>query len=216
MKQTCREYQNDVQNETNDPNENITDQQPITPSKSRKKVGWPRGTPPRKSRTFMTPPKKELIRKRKATLDELKKNIRKKLRMSGKEYVSQKGKPVLSKNGVFLTHLFQKTRRRAPADENESKRDKDKSKATKDTFVETFDLQPVLQTSCSLEHMWPRKYIGKQPITLAKKKDLLNLCKTKVIPAEYHRFYKDLPANGEVPDNLPDPDVEEEEQDSDK
>lgn len=45
----------------------------------------------------MTPLKKKLYRKRKATPDEWKKNIRKKLRMSGKEYVSQRGKPVHQK-----------------------------------------------------------------------------------------------------------------------
>jgi hypothetical protein len=45
----------------------------------------------------MTPPKQRLFRKRKATPDEWKKNTRKKLRMSGKEYVSQRGKIVLGK-----------------------------------------------------------------------------------------------------------------------
>ncbi|CAC5414853.1 unnamed protein product [Mytilus coruscus] len=86
--------QNDVQN---DAIENITDQQPITPSNTRKKVGRPRGTPPRKSHTFMTPPKKKLFKKRKATPEDWKKNIRKKLRMSWKEYVSQRGKPIHQK-----------------------------------------------------------------------------------------------------------------------
>ncbi|CAC5359310.1 unnamed protein product [Mytilus coruscus] len=62
----------------------------------------------------------------------------------------------------------------------------------------------------------PRKYNGKQTITLAKKKDLFTHCKAKVITAEYHKFCKDLPAYGEVHGNLPDPDVEEEEHDSDK
>jgi len=74
-----------------------TETQTITPAKTKTNVGRPRGTPPRKSHTFMTPPKKKLFRKRKATPDEWKKNTRKKLRMSGKEYVSQRGKIVPGK-----------------------------------------------------------------------------------------------------------------------
>lgn len=74
-----------------------TETQTRTPAKTPKNVGRPRGTPPRKSHTFMTPPKQRLFRKRKATPDEWKKNTRKKLRMSGKEYVSQRGKIVLGK-----------------------------------------------------------------------------------------------------------------------
>ena len=62
----------------------------------------------------------------------------------------------------------------------------------------------------------PRKYKAKQAVSLAKKKDLLNLCKSRVIPAEYHEFYKGLPANAKITDTLPDPDAQEEEQDSDK
>jgi hypothetical protein len=34
-----------------------------------------------------------------------------------------------------------------------------------------------------------RKYKAKQAISLAKKKDLLSLCKSCVIPVEYHDFY---------------------------
>ena len=45
----------------------------------------------------MTPSKQRLFRKRKVTPYEWKKNTRKKLRMSGKEYVSQRGKIVLGK-----------------------------------------------------------------------------------------------------------------------
>ncbi|KAK3092951.1 hypothetical protein FSP39_009293 [Pinctada imbricata] len=60
----------------------------------------------------------------------------------------------------------------------------------------------------------PRKYTGKQPISQAKKKDLLNLCKTKIISSEYHDFYKNLPSSNNVADNLPEPDVEEDDTDS--
>ena len=68
-----------------------------TPIKSRKKVGSPKGTPQCKSHSFITPHKKKLFRKRKATPEEGKKNFRKKLRMSGKEYISQRGKNVPEK-----------------------------------------------------------------------------------------------------------------------
>ena len=61
----------------------------------------------------------------------------------------------------------------------------------------------------------PRKYKTKQAITMAKKKDLLNLCKTKIIPPDYHAFYKNLSANAIILDKLPDPSIEEEYQDSD-
>lgn len=60
-------------------------------------MGRPRGTPPIKSHTFMTTPKKKLLRKRKATPDEWKKNIRKKLTISGEKYVSQRRKIVPGK-----------------------------------------------------------------------------------------------------------------------
>jgi hypothetical protein len=45
-----------------------------------------------------------------------------------------------------------------------------------------------------------RKYKAKQAISLAKKKDLLNLCKSCVIPVEYHDFYKGLLVNAKVND----------------
>ncbi|XP_076090122.1 uncharacterized protein LOC143062260 [Mytilus galloprovincialis] len=67
-----------------------------TPHKPKKK-GRPKGTPPRKAPNFITPPKKSLFRKRKATPETWKKNIRKKLRLSGKEYISVKGTVVEEK-----------------------------------------------------------------------------------------------------------------------
>ncbi|XP_063447327.1 uncharacterized protein LOC134726858 [Mytilus trossulus] len=67
-----------------------------TPLKPKKK-GRPKGRPQRKASNFMTPPKKSLIRNRKANPETWKKNIRKKLRLSGKEYISAKGKVVEEK-----------------------------------------------------------------------------------------------------------------------
>ena len=53
-------------------NENIVcgdkaEQTPRTPVREKKKRGKPKGTPPRKAPNFITPPKKSLLRKRKAT-----------------------------------------------------------------------------------------------------------------------------------------------------
>ncbi|CAC5358594.1 POL5 [Mytilus coruscus] len=62
----------------------------------------------------------------------------------------------------------------------------------------------------------PKRYTVKQTVSAAKKKDLLNLCKTGVIPSEYHSFYKGLPSDNKTPDILPDPDFEEDEIDSEK
>jgi len=79
------------------------------------------------------------------------------------------------------------------------------------------DLLPLTLSNWSRETIkLQRKYKAKQAISLAKKKDLLSLCKSRVIPVEYHYFYKGLPANAKVNDTLPSPDAEEDEQDSDK
>ncbi|CAC5358312.1 unnamed protein product [Mytilus coruscus] len=78
-----------------------------TPLQPRKK-GRPKGTPPRKALNFITPPKMSLFRKRKATPETWKKNIRKKLRLSGKEYISVKGTVVEEKKvkkSTFKCHL---------------------------------------------------------------------------------------------------------------
>ena len=53
---------------------------------------------PRKSASFMTPPKRKRNRKRKATPENWKKNIRKRLQLTGQEYVNQKGETVKGKH----------------------------------------------------------------------------------------------------------------------
>ena len=45
---------------------------------------------------------------------------------------------------------------------------------------------------------------------MAKKADLLSLCKSGVIPPMYHAYYENLPAGKSVKDILPEPDVTEE------
>ena len=52
-------------------------------------------------------------------------------------------------------------------------------------------------------------YKGKIPISEAKKKDLINLCKKFVIPEEVHPWYEALPTSKNVKDQVPEPSVED-------
>ena len=61
----------------------------------------------------------------------------------------------------------------------------------------------------------PSLYTHQVPITQAKKKDLLKLCTTKVIPAHHHYYYYNLPTSDNTTDCLPDLDVQEENDDTD-
>ncbi|KAL1491869.1 hypothetical protein ABEB36_012398 [Hypothenemus hampei] len=54
-------------------------------------------------------------------------------------------------------------------------------------------------------------YSERLPISEKKKKDLLKLCKTGVIPYEYHSWYMNLPSNGSVIDKCPEPAQSDEE-----
>ena len=62
----------------------------------------------------------------------------------------------------------------------------------------------------------PRKYQCKLPISPAKKKDLLDLCDSLVIPEIYHGFYNSLPTSKTVKDCLPFPDALEEDYETDE
>jgi hypothetical protein len=53
-------------------------------------------------------------------------------------------------------------------------------------------------------------YKTKLQIYMAKKADLLSLCKSGVIPPMYHAYYENLPVGKSVKDTLPEPDVTEE------
>ncbi|MEW8548305.1 MAG: hypothetical protein AB2693_32780 [Candidatus Thiodiazotropha sp.] len=53
--------------------------------------------------------------------------------------------------------------------------------------------------------------MSKLPISAAKKKDLLQMCRTGVIPPEFHHFYESLPSSSSVPDKLGEPDTIEDE-----
>ena len=61
-----------------------------------------------------------------------------------------------------------------------------------------------------------RKYTSRQTISAAKKKDLVSLCRSGIIPSEYHDYYKSLPSSSNVDDKLADTDAEEEQADSDQ
>lgn len=58
----------------------------------------------------------------------------------------------------------------------------------------------------------PKLYKEKLPISLAKKKDLISLCDSGIIPDEFHSYYQSLPAARNLKDKLPledDEDLEE-------
>jgi hypothetical protein len=49
-----------------------------------------------------------------------------------------------------------------------------------------------------------------------KRKTLSGLCRSGIIPSEYHDYYKSLPSSSNVDDKLADTDAEEEQADSDQ
>ncbi|CAC5402475.1 unnamed protein product [Mytilus coruscus] len=55
-------------------------------------------------------------------------------------------------------------------------------------------------------------YDTKLPISEAKKADLLSLCSSGVIPATYHSYYENLPCGKSIKDNLPEPDMDEDDE----
>ena len=61
----------------------------------------------------------------------------------------------------------------------------------------------------------PRKYDRKLPILAAKKKNLMQMFRTGVIPPEFHDFYESLPSNSSAPHKLGQPDTIEDESGND-
>ncbi|KAL8606590.1 hypothetical protein ACOMHN_009475 [Nucella lapillus] len=55
----------------------------------------------------------------------------------------------------------------------------------------------------------PRRYAQRLPISAAKKADLMDLCRLRIIPPTHHLFYKNLPSDCQAQDRLPDPDATE-------
>lgn len=55
-------------------------------------------------------------------------------------------------------------------------------------------------------------YTERIPISQAKKRDLLKLCRDNQIPKYYHSFYENLPDSETVRDRLPEPDAEDEDE----
>lgn len=62
----------------------------------------------------------------------------------------------------------------------------------------------------------PSLYSQQVPISNSKKKDLLSLCTSGVIPGHHHDYYRTLPSSTNSTDCLPDVDVTEEQDDTDK
>ena len=60
-----------------------------------------------------------------------------------------------------------------------------------------------------------QKYKHKIPISEAKKKDLLDLCKDGTIPEDFHSYYDKLPSSVKVKDKVPEPDLYDDEIQSD-
>lgn len=54
-----------------------------------------------------------------------------------------------------------------------------------------------------------RAYKARLPIASAKKKDLMKLVNSRVIPPDYSSWYLSLPENPAVHDNLPEPSADE-------
>ena len=52
----------------------------------------------------------------------------------------------------------------------------------------------------------PKAYATQQPISVAKKKDLLDLCKSGIIKAQFHNYYNNLVTSKESVDRLAEPD----------
>ena len=61
----------------------------------------------------------------------------------------------------------------------------------------------------------PDKYESQLPIYVQKKNDLMSLCDSLVIPQHYRCFYEGLETSKTMKDRLPEPDIIEEEEDSD-
>ena len=61
----------------------------------------------------------------------------------------------------------------------------------------------------------PQRYKSKLPISAAKKKDLLSLCKSSIVPSEFHEYYTSLPSHQSVKDQLPEPYIQESNSDVD-
>lgn len=75
---------------------------------------------------------------------------------------------------------------------------------------ETVNINNVNNYPVNLKKM----YDHPQPISAAKKKDLLNLCRKGIIPEELHGWYENLPTSNNLTDKVPDIAVDESDNDS--
>lgn len=82
-------------------------------------------------------------------------------------------------------------------------------------FNESDEFQRVKLISSKRSIQIQPLYKSKLPISSAKRKDLLAMCKKGVIPTEFHEFYKALPASQNIKERLPEPDKDESDADTD-
>lgn len=75
-----------------------------------------------------------------------------------------------------------------------------------DTTKKTRSKKGPADPGTSGEMILPKAYTSILPITQSKKKDLINLCRTDIIPVEFHSWFQSLPVNNQ-PDRLPEPDT---------
>ena len=78
----------------------------------------------------------------------------------------------------------------------------------------------TVKTKASRKHICvanpiQRRYNEKLPISSAKKQDLISLCKDGNIPSEFYHYFQSITDSKSLRDCLPDPDILEEDNDSD-
>ncbi|XP_053372702.1 uncharacterized protein LOC128546312 [Mercenaria mercenaria] len=134
---------------------------------------------PRKPANYNTPVKRHLVRKRKTTPENWKRNIKTKLRLSGKQYISKSGKVItmVRRRHPYHVSWIQIRHMRFVKD-------------LPDTMLFKHDLRDdftAIKTAkdVKLNEVVPNKYRQKLPVSAAKKKDLITLCKNGAIPKDY-------------------------------
>jgi len=86
------------------------------------------------------------------------------------------------------------------------------------SFIE-IDIQANSTRQGTKMRSWPEQlekcYAKKIPISIQKKTDLIQLCTKGIIPEEFHHFFKTLPVDKQVKDNIPEPALDEDSTDTD-
>ena len=84
-------------------------------------------------------------------------------------------------------------------------------------FIE-IDIQANSTRQGTKMRSWPEQletcYAKKIPISIQKMTDLIQLCTKAIIPEEFHHFFKTLPVDKQVKDNIPEPALDEDSTDT--